>query len=83
MKKKLKTLDKVLIILGIFLFVFIVATVVIYTVKDWAFDTLISMVLGGSSVEAIATASITITKAISEKKDGDKDDVNIQSYSDC
>lgn len=75
----MKTLDKVLIVLGIFLFAFIVATIIIYTIKDWQFDTLITMVLGGGGIEVIATAIIQIAKY----RRGDKDDVNIQSYSDC
>lgn len=60
--KKLNTLDKVLVILGIFLFVFITATVVIYTIKDWPYDTLITMVLGGSGIEVVSTALIQIGK---------------------
>ena len=42
--KKLNTLDKALIILASFLFVFVVATVVIYTIKDWQYDTLENLV---------------------------------------
>lgn len=60
--KKLNTLDKVLIILASFLFVFIVATVIIYTVKDWQYDALITMVLGGSGVEVFASAVIQVAK---------------------
>lgn len=60
--KKFNTLDKVLIILASFLFVFIVSTVVIYTVKGWQYDTLITMVLSGSGVEALATAIIQVAK---------------------
>lgn len=59
---KLNTLDKVLIILASFLFVFIVSTIVIYTIKDWQYDTLISMVLEGSGVEVFAAAIIQIAK---------------------
>lgn len=59
---KLNTLDKVLIILASFLFVFISSTVVIYTLKDWQYDTLITMVLGGSGAEVIASALIQIAK---------------------
>lgn len=73
--KKLKTLDKVLITLGAFLFAFIVATIIIYTIKDWQYDTLITMVLGGGGVEVIATAIIQIAKY----RRGDEDDADIGS----
>ena len=59
---KLNTLDKVLIILALFLFVFISSTVVIYTIKDWQYDTLITCVLGAGGIEAIAGAFIQIAK---------------------
>lgn len=60
--KKLNTLDKVLIILASFLFIFIVSTVIIYTIKNWQYDTLITAVLSGCGVETIATAIIQIAK---------------------
>ena len=59
---KLNTIDKVLIVLASFLFLFITASVVIYTIKDWQFDTLISCVLGAGGIEAIAGAFIQIAK---------------------
>lgn len=60
--KKMNTLDKVLVVLASFLFLFITSTIVIYTVKDWQYDTLITMVLGGSGVEVFASALIQIAK---------------------
>ncbi len=71
--KKLNTLDKVLIILASFLFAFIVATVIIYTVKGWQYDTLITCVLGGGGIEVIASAVIQISK-YKHKDKGDTDD---------
>ena len=62
MKKKINTLDKVLIILASFLFLFITSTVVIYTVKGWRYDTLITCVMGGGGAEVLATAIIQIAK---------------------
>ena len=58
----MKTLDKVLIIIGVFLAAFIIATVIIYTYKGWQYDTLIPCVVGGSVLEAINTMLITVTK---------------------
>lgn len=60
--KKLNTIDKALIILASFLFLFITATVVIYTIMGWQYDTLISCVLGAGGIEAIAGAFIQIAK---------------------
>jgi len=60
--KKLNTLDKVLIILASFLFLFITATVVIYTIKDWQYDTLITCVMSGGGAEVLATAIIQVAK---------------------
>ena len=60
--KKLNTLDKVLIGLASFLFVFIVVTMVIYTVNGWQFDTLITCVMGGGGIEVVASALIQIAK---------------------
>lgn len=60
--KKLNTLDKVLIGLASFLFVFIVTTMVIYVKNGWQFDTLITCVLGGGGIEVIASAVIQIHK---------------------
>jgi len=60
--KKLNTLDKVLIILASFLFAFIVATIIIYTINGWQYDTLITCVLGAGGVESIAGAFIQVAK---------------------
>lgn len=70
--KKDKTLDKVLIMLAIFLLSFVIAMIVIYTIKDWPMDTLITMVMSGSGLEVMATAIITITKVKNEKKGENK-----------
>jgi len=71
--KKLNTLDKVLIILASFLFVFIVSTVVIYTVNGWQYDTLITCVLGGGGIEVIASAVIQVAK-YKHKDKGEEED---------
>ena len=73
--KRLNTLDKVLIILASFLFAFIVATVVIYTVNGWQYDTLITMVLGGSGAEVFASAIIQVAKYKHKKDDDEESEV--------
>ena len=74
--KKLNTLDKVLIILASFLFVFIVSTVVIYTVNGWQYDTLITCVLGGGGIEVIASAVIQVAKYKHGKKGEENDGIS-------
>ena len=58
----MRTLDKVLIIVGGFLAAFIIATVIIYTVNGWQYDTLIPCVVGSGLVETINTMLITVSK---------------------
>lgn len=62
MKKETKTLDIVLIMVGVFLALFIISTVIIYTAKGWQYDVLIPCVVGGGILEAINTMIITVTK---------------------
>ena len=61
-KNKLNKLDKVLIGMALFLFAFILATIIIYTVNGWQFDTLITCVLGAGGIESIAGAFIQVAK---------------------
>jgi uncharacterized membrane protein YeaQ/YmgE (transglycosylase-associated protein family) len=61
MKDK-RTLDIILIIVGAFVAAFIIATVVIYTVKGWQYDVLIPCVVGGCVFEAVNTMIITVNK---------------------
>lgn len=68
----MKTLDIVLIIIGVFLALFIIATVVIYTMNGWQYDVLIPCVVGGSVLEAINTMIITVSK-IKQGKIGEND----------
>ena len=68
LKHKLNTLH--------FLFLFITSSVVIYTVKDWQYDTLITMVLSGGGVETVAAAVIQIAKYKHKDKEADNDTGN-------
>lgn len=58
----MKTLDRVLIIVGAFLAAFIIATVVIYTVNGWPYDVLIPCVVGSGVLETVNTMIITVNK---------------------
>lgn len=61
-KNKLNKLDKVLIVLALFLFAYVVSTLIIYTINGWQYDTLTTCVLGAGGVESIAMAFIQIAK---------------------
>lgn len=65
----MKTLDKVLSIVGGFIGAFIIAMVVIFCVRGETPDTLITCVLGGGVAEVILTAIITVTKIKNNKGD--------------
>ena len=68
-KQPMKTLDKVLIIVGSFIALFIIATVIIYTVNGWQYDTLIPCVVGSGILETINTMLITVNKIKHNKGD--------------
>lgn len=75
--QKLNKLDKVLIFLALFLFAFILATIIIYTVNGWQFDTLITCVLGAGGIESIAGAFIQVAKY--KHKNDDSTDAESES----
>lgn len=52
-KEKLNNIDKALITVGIYLILFATASMIIYTVKGWNFDILITATLSGGGLEAI------------------------------
>lgn len=66
----MKTLDKIIIILGIFLGLFIITMVVLFCIFQTVPDVLIQCVCGSSALELFFSAWITVTK----KKIGDEDD---------
>lgn len=66
-KKKRKTLDVVLLCLGIFTLSFVVTMIVIFCVIGSVPDTLIQMVLGAGGVETLATTAITVSKVLKDK----------------
>lgn len=60
----MKTSNRVLLILGVFVLAFIIAMIVIFCVKGAVPDTLIQYTLGAGGVEATALAGIKIVKTI-------------------
>lgn len=71
-----KTINLVLLALGGFLLVFIVAMTVIFCVKGSVPDTLIQYTLGAGGVEAFLCAGITVSKVITGDKPGESGDCN-------
>lgn len=73
--KKLNNLDKALIAVGIYLILFITASMIIYTYKNWNFDILITATLSGGGIEAIIGGVIQYGK-YKHRKETDNDTGN-------
>lgn len=71
MDKQPKTSNLILILLGLFLFFFIVAMIAIFCVKGAVPDTLIQYTLGAGGVEALLLAGIKISKVWAGDKPGE------------
>lgn len=67
-RKKLKTSNTVLIVLGVFILAFIITMIVIFCVKGSTPDVLIQCVLGAGGLEALLIALIKIAKVIRGEK---------------
>ena len=72
----MKTSNRVLVLLGLFLLAFIIAMTVIFCVKDAVPDTLIQYTLGAGGVEALLLAGIKISKVFAGDKPGEKEENN-------
>lgn len=70
----MKTSNRVLVLLGLFLLAFIIAMTVIFCVKDAVPDTLIQYTLGAGGVEALLLAGIKISKVITGENPGESED---------
>ena len=71
---KKKTSNIVLLALGLFAFVFIVAMTVIFCVKGAVPDTLIQYTLGAGGIEALALSAIKVSKVVSGEKPGESEE---------
>lgn len=63
-RRKKRTANRVLALLGLFLLAFIVTMIVTYWVKGAVPDTLIQYTLGAGGVEALVLAGIKISKVV-------------------
>lgn len=68
-RKQKHTANRVLILLGLFLLVFIAVMVVTFWVKGAVPDTLIQYTLGAGGVEALVLAGIKISKVVAGEKE--------------
>ena len=75
-KEKLNNIDKALIAVGIYLILFATASMIIYTVKGWNFDILITATLSGGGLEAIIGGFIQYGKYKYEDKETNNDTGN-------
>ena len=73
-RKKAKTSNVILLVLGLFIAAFIVTMIVIFCVKGSVPDTLIQYTLGGGGVEALLLAGIKISKVRAGNKPGESED---------
>ncbi len=73
--KKLNNIDKALIAVGIYLILFATASMIIFTVKGWNFDILITATLSGGGLEAIIGGFIQYGK-YKYRKETDNDTGN-------
>ena len=74
-RKKGKTSDVILLVMGLFAAAFIVAMTVIFCVKGSVPDTLIQYTQGAGGVEALLLAGIKITKV--RAGEGGRDDEEV------
>jgi len=73
-KKQRKTSTIVLVLLGIFALLFIVAMTIIFCVKGSVPDTLIQYTLGAGGVEAVALSAIKVSKVVAGEKTGESEE---------
>ena len=72
--KKFNTLDWILLIVEVQILSFTIATIIIYTLNGWQFDTLVTCFLGiFGGIEPIIAGAIQISKYKHKKGDEDND----------
>ena len=64
-----KTANKILVLLGVFLLVFITAMTVVFCVKGETPDMLIQYTLGAGGVEAMLLAGIKVGKVLAGERE--------------
>lgn len=64
----MKTSNKVLLVLGVFILAFVIAMIVTFWKFQSVPDTLITYTLGAGGLEALALAAIKVSKVVSGEK---------------
>ena len=64
-----KTANKILVLLGVFLLVFITAMTVVFCVKGETPDMLIQYTLGAGGVEAMLLAGLKVSKVLAGERE--------------
>lgn len=75
-KKKAKTSNIILGLLGVFILAFIITMIVVFCKYGSVPDTLIQYTLGAGGVEALLLAAIKISKVVVGEKVKGEDDTN-------
>lgn len=73
-KKQRKTSTIILVLLGVFALLFIIAMTIIFCVKGSVPDTLIQYTLGAGGVEAVALSAIKVSKVVAGEKTGESEE---------
>lgn len=74
-ERKRRTSNVILLALGLFALVFIVAMTVIFCVKGSVPDTLIQYTLGAGGVEALLLAGIKVSKVFTGDRAGESEEL--------
>lgn len=70
---KLQTRNKILLIVGIFIGIFIVYTVIFYSIKGWQWDGLFPYLLGTGGLIEVFTGLLTLAEIITGRKRKESD----------
>ena len=70
---KLRTRNIILIIVGIFIAVFVIYTVIFYSIKGWQWDNLFPYLLGTGGIIEAFTGLLTLVEIIVGRKRKEKD----------
>jgi hypothetical protein len=74
----MKTSNKILVLLGLFIVTFIVAMTAIFCVKGAVPDTLIQYTLGAGGLEALLLALIKVSKVVTNKNTSNTEEENYE-----
>lgn len=65
---KLRTRNKILLVVGIFLAAFVIYTVIFYSVKGWQWDNIFPYLLGTGGIIEAFTGLLTLAELLTGKK---------------